>query len=120
MSLQHLPLSPTTNPRLPGRLVAGDTNPGRHVARDKLKGKARQGYFPGRHVARESVPVNPGDMSPGIATRDMMVIANREISSKVKELVGPEGIAEDVMVAKIAREVLNKLLGNEEPHCYGA
>ncbi|GKA91621.1 ribose 5-phosphate isomerase A [Tanacetum coccineum] len=44
------------------------------------------------------------------ATRDMMV----------KELVGPEGIAEDVMVAKIAREVLNKLLGNEEPHCYGA
>ncbi|GJT14781.1 ribose 5-phosphate isomerase A [Tanacetum coccineum] len=54
------------------------------------------------------------------ATRDMMVIANREISSKVKELVGPEGIAEDVVVAKIAREVLNKLLGNEEPHCYGA
>nr|GEV37358.1 hypothetical protein [Tanacetum cinerariifolium] len=38
------------------------------------------------------------------ATRDMMVIANREISSKVKELVGPEGIAEDVVVAKIARE----------------
>ncbi|GKD09341.1 ribose 5-phosphate isomerase A, partial [Tanacetum coccineum] len=54
------------------------------------------------------------------ATRDMMVIANREISSKVKELVGPEAIAEDAVVAKIAREVLNKLLGNEEPHCYGA
>nr|GEW03712.1 zinc finger, BED-type, phospholipase-like, homeodomain-like protein [Tanacetum cinerariifolium] len=35
-----------TNSRLPGRLVAGDTNPGRHVARDKLKGKARHGYFP--------------------------------------------------------------------------
>ncbi|GKB71917.1 hypothetical protein Tco_0933329 [Tanacetum coccineum] len=50
----------------------------------------------------------------------MMVIVNREISSKVKELVGPEGITEDVVVAKIAREVLNKLLGNEEPHCYGA
>ncbi|GJZ18107.1 hypothetical protein Tco_0554230 [Tanacetum coccineum] len=48
-TLQHLPLSPATNPRLPGRLVAGDTNPGRHVARDNLKGKARQGYFPGRH-----------------------------------------------------------------------
>ncbi|GJY16955.1 hypothetical protein Tco_0387377, partial [Tanacetum coccineum] len=53
LPLQHLPLSPATNPRLPGRLVAGDTNPGRlvagdtnpgrHVARDKLKGKARQG-----------------------------------------------------------------------------
>nr|GEW90392.1 ribose 5-phosphate isomerase, type A [Tanacetum cinerariifolium] len=54
------------------------------------------------------------------ATRDMMVIANLEISSKEKELVGPEGIAEDAVVAKIAREVINKLLGNEEPHCYGA
>nr|GEU97721.1 tetratricopeptide-like helical domain, DYW domain protein [Tanacetum cinerariifolium] len=53
-------------------------------------------------------------------TRDMMVIANQEISSKVKELVGPEGIAEDAVVAKIAREVINKLLGNKEPHCYGA
>ncbi|GKD45186.1 ribose 5-phosphate isomerase A [Tanacetum coccineum] len=53
------------------------------------------------------------------ATREMMVIANQEISSKVKELVGPEGIAEDAVVAKIAREVLNKLFGNEEPHCYG-
>nr|GEW47130.1 reverse transcriptase domain-containing protein [Tanacetum cinerariifolium] len=50
----------------------------------------------------------------------MMVIANREISSKVKELVGPEGIAEDFVVVKIARDVLNKLFGNEEPHCYGA
>nr|GEX81115.1 ribose 5-phosphate isomerase, type A [Tanacetum cinerariifolium] len=54
------------------------------------------------------------------ATRDMMVIANREISSKVKELAGLEGIVEDAVVAKIAREVINKLLGNEEPHCYGA
>ncbi|GJZ84556.1 ribose 5-phosphate isomerase A [Tanacetum coccineum] len=53
------------------------------------------------------------------ATREMMVIANQEISSKVKELVGPEGIAEDAVVAKIARDVLNKLFGNEEPHCYG-
>ncbi|GKB36892.1 hypothetical protein Tco_0881834 [Tanacetum coccineum] len=50
----------------------------------------------------------------------MMVIADREISSKVKELVGREGIAEDAMVAQIAMEVLNKLFGNEEPHCYGA
>ncbi|GKG17459.1 hypothetical protein Tco_0362416, partial [Tanacetum coccineum] len=47
-SLQHLPLSPTTFSRLPGRHVAGDTYPGRHVARDKLKGKARQGFFPER------------------------------------------------------------------------
>nr|GEY99144.1 probable LRR receptor-like serine/threonine-protein kinase IRK [Tanacetum cinerariifolium] len=37
-------------------------------------------------------------------TKEMMVIANREISSKVKELVGPEVIVEDAMVAKIARE----------------
>ncbi|GKA67749.1 hypothetical protein Tco_0767666 [Tanacetum coccineum] len=45
---------------------------------------------------------------------------NREISSKVKELVRREGIAEDAVVAQIAREVLYKLFGNEEPHCYGA
>nr|GEW99087.1 probable E3 ubiquitin-protein ligase ARI2 [Tanacetum cinerariifolium] len=38
------------------------------------------------------------------------VIANREISSKVKELVGPEGIAEDAMVAHIARENMEKKL----------
>nr|GEU29538.1 basic helix-loop-helix leucine zipper transcription factor [Tanacetum cinerariifolium] len=38
------------------------------------------------------------------ATRDMMVIADREISSKVKELVGLESIGEDTMVAQIARE----------------
>nr|GEV10336.1 basic helix-loop-helix leucine zipper transcription factor [Tanacetum cinerariifolium] len=50
----------------------------------------------------------------------MMFLANREISSKVNELVGPEGIAEDAVVAQISREVLNKLFGNEEPHCYGA
>ncbi|GJX11494.1 hypothetical protein Tco_0201353 [Tanacetum coccineum] len=53
-------------------------------------------------------------------TNDIYVIENQEISSKVKELVGPEGIAEDAVVEKIAREVLNKLLGNEEPRCYGA
>ncbi|GKA88363.1 retrovirus-related pol polyprotein from transposon TNT 1-94 [Tanacetum coccineum] len=47
-ALQHLPLSPATFPRLPGRHVAGDTHHGRHVARDNLKGKARQGFFPGR------------------------------------------------------------------------
>ncbi|GJQ97200.1 hypothetical protein Tco_0008339 [Tanacetum coccineum] len=48
-TLQHLPLSPGINPCIPGRLVAGDTNPGRHVARHKLQGKARRGFFPGRH-----------------------------------------------------------------------
>ncbi|GJS55008.1 hypothetical protein Tco_0628370 [Tanacetum coccineum] len=37
LSLQHLPLSTGTNPCLPGRLVAGETNLGRHVARDKDK-----------------------------------------------------------------------------------
>ncbi|GKB96487.1 glucan endo-1,3-beta-glucosidase-like protein [Tanacetum coccineum] len=36
------------NQSFPGRLVAGETNPGRHVARDKLKGKARQGFIPER------------------------------------------------------------------------
>ncbi|GKE59416.1 hypothetical protein Tco_1498601, partial [Tanacetum coccineum] len=46
--VEHLPLSPAIISRLLGRLVAGDTNPGRHVVRDKLKGKARQGYFPER------------------------------------------------------------------------
>ncbi|GKE40412.1 hypothetical protein Tco_1463817 [Tanacetum coccineum] len=54
------------------------------------------------------------------ATRDMMVIAKQEISSKMKELGGPEGIVENVVVEKIAREVLNKHFGNKEPHCYGA
>ncbi|GJR17389.1 hypothetical protein Tco_0965916 [Tanacetum coccineum] len=49
-TLQHLPLSPGINPCIPGRLVAGDTNPGRHVARDSLKGKARRGFFPGRDI----------------------------------------------------------------------
>ncbi|GKF20647.1 putative F-box domain-containing protein [Tanacetum coccineum] len=37
-ALQHLLLSPATFPRFPGR----------HVARDNLKGKARQGFFPRR------------------------------------------------------------------------
>ncbi|GJR80016.1 uncharacterized mitochondrial protein-like protein [Tanacetum coccineum] len=49
LSLQHLPLSPGTNPRFPGQLVAGDSFPGRHVARDKWNGKARMGFLPGRH-----------------------------------------------------------------------
>ncbi|GJR26125.1 hypothetical protein Tco_1102357 [Tanacetum coccineum] len=48
LPLQHLPLSPAIFSGFPGRLVAGETQPGRHVARDKLKGKARQGYFPER------------------------------------------------------------------------
>nr|GEV01727.1 hypothetical protein [Tanacetum cinerariifolium] len=39
----------TTIPRNLGRLVAGDTFPGRHVARDTSNGKARIGYLPGRH-----------------------------------------------------------------------
>ncbi|GKF82458.1 hypothetical protein Tco_0244114, partial [Tanacetum coccineum] len=56
-TLQHLPLSPGTNPGIPGRLVAGDTNPGRHVARDRLKGKARWGFFPGRHGRAHIVSV---------------------------------------------------------------
>ncbi|GKD72676.1 hypothetical protein Tco_1330958, partial [Tanacetum coccineum] len=34
-SLQHLPVSPGTNLGFPGRLVAGDSFPGRHVARDR-------------------------------------------------------------------------------------
>nr|GEZ92679.1 basic leucine zipper 19-like [Tanacetum cinerariifolium] len=79
--LQHLPLSSSTNPLNPGRLVAGDTFPGRHVARDKSNEKARRGYVPGRLTrATSSVPHsfsqtinchgggfsrNPGDMSPG-------------------------------------------------------
>ncbi|GJR25521.1 hypothetical protein Tco_1101753 [Tanacetum coccineum] len=49
-ALQHLPLSPGTNSWFPGRLVRGDTNPGRLVARDRLKGKARRGFFPGRET----------------------------------------------------------------------
>nr|GEW05141.1 RNA-directed DNA polymerase, eukaryota, reverse transcriptase zinc-binding domain protein [Tanacetum cinerariifolium]GEW05150.1 RNA-directed DNA polymerase, eukaryota, reverse transcriptase zinc-binding domain protein [Tanacetum cinerariifolium] len=47
-SLQHFPFSPTTIPENPGRLVAGDDFPGRHVAREKSNGKARMGYLPGR------------------------------------------------------------------------
>ncbi|GKE64589.1 3-ketoacyl-CoA synthase 5-like protein [Tanacetum coccineum] len=46
LALQHLPLSPATFLGYPGRHVAGDTHPGRHDARDNLKGKARQGFFP--------------------------------------------------------------------------
>nr|GEY51252.1 ABC transporter A family member 7-like [Tanacetum cinerariifolium] len=49
--------APATNPRFPGRLVAEDCNPGRHVARDTLKGKARQGYFPERLGRAHIVPV---------------------------------------------------------------
>ncbi|GKC30631.1 hypothetical protein Tco_1037925, partial [Tanacetum coccineum] len=41
--------SPATNPGYPGRLVAGDTFPGRHVARDKWNGIARMGFLLGRH-----------------------------------------------------------------------
>ncbi|GJZ62117.1 hypothetical protein Tco_0618254 [Tanacetum coccineum] len=48
-TLQHLLYSPATNPGYPGRLVAGDTFPGRHVARDKWNGIARMGFIPGRH-----------------------------------------------------------------------
>ncbi|GKA33633.1 pentatricopeptide repeat-containing protein, partial [Tanacetum coccineum] len=48
-SLQHLPLSLGTNPGYPGRLVVGDSFPGRHVARDEWNGKARMGFLPGRH-----------------------------------------------------------------------
>ncbi|GKA01650.1 hypothetical protein Tco_0674315 [Tanacetum coccineum] len=47
-TLQNLPFSPATNPGNPGRLVAGDRFPGRHVARDRSNGKARWGYVPGR------------------------------------------------------------------------
>nr|GEY76055.1 zinc finger, CCHC-type [Tanacetum cinerariifolium] len=47
-TLQHLPFSPATIPGNPGRLVAGDNFPGRHVAREKLNGKDRMGYLPGR------------------------------------------------------------------------
>ncbi|GKA11590.1 homeodomain-like protein [Tanacetum coccineum] len=47
-ALQHFTQSPATFSSLPGRHVDGDTYPGRLVARDKLKGKARHGFFPGR------------------------------------------------------------------------
>nr|GEY34543.1 nucleotide-binding alpha-beta plait domain-containing protein [Tanacetum cinerariifolium] len=48
-SLHYLPLSPGINSGFFGRLVAEDTFPGRHVARDKWNGKARMGYLSGRH-----------------------------------------------------------------------
>nr|GEW70558.1 hypothetical protein [Tanacetum cinerariifolium] len=48
ITLQHLPFSPATIPGNPGRLVAGDDFPGRHVAREKSNGKCRMGYLPGR------------------------------------------------------------------------
>ena len=48
------------------------------------------------------------------------VIANQELSKKKLELVGPEGNIEPALEAEIAREVLNKLFGNEEPRCFGA
>ncbi|GKF98801.1 hypothetical protein Tco_0297584, partial [Tanacetum coccineum] len=56
-SLQHLPYSPATIPGYPGRLVAGDTFPGRHVARDKWNGKVRMGFLPGRHSRAHIVSV---------------------------------------------------------------
>ncbi|GKE78733.1 hypothetical protein Tco_1544853, partial [Tanacetum coccineum] len=46
-TLQHLPQSPATFLGFPGRLVVGETNPELHVTRDKLQGKARQGFIPG-------------------------------------------------------------------------
>ena len=46
--------------------------------------------------------------------------ANREIERKKLELGGPEGNVEDDVVAEIARNVLNKLIGDEKPHCFGA
>ncbi|GKE45708.1 hypothetical protein Tco_1472992, partial [Tanacetum coccineum] len=60
------------NDSFPGRLVAGETNPGRHVARDKLKGKARQGFVPGRlsratwwglHCFRQTIKCHGGLLS---------------------------------------------------------
>ena len=48
------------------------------------------------------------------------VQANREIERKKLELGGPEGNVEDDVVAEIARNVLNKLIGDEKPHCFGA
>ena len=46
--------------------------------------------------------------------------ANEEILRKKKEIGGPEGDVEHAVEAEIAREVLNKLIGDEEPHCFGA
>ncbi|GJX23329.1 hypothetical protein Tco_0227774 [Tanacetum coccineum] len=48
---------PSNKSTLPGRLVAGDTNPGQLVAWDKLKGKARQGFFPERHGGTHLISV---------------------------------------------------------------
>ncbi|GKD00512.1 hypothetical protein Tco_1170786, partial [Tanacetum coccineum] len=39
---------PNTNSWIPWQLVSGDTNPGRHVTRDKWKGKAQRGFCPWR------------------------------------------------------------------------
>ncbi|GKF69149.1 hypothetical protein Tco_0202206, partial [Tanacetum coccineum] len=47
-TLQQLPFSPATKPGYPGRFVAGDAFPGRHVAQDKSNGKARREYVPER------------------------------------------------------------------------
>ncbi|GKD15605.1 E-beta-farnesene synthase 1 [Tanacetum coccineum] len=55
LTLQQLPFSPATKPGYPERLVAGDAFPGRHVARDKLSGKARRGYVPER-LTRATTP----------------------------------------------------------------
>ncbi|GJT07218.1 zinc finger, CCHC-type containing protein [Tanacetum coccineum] len=51
-ALQHIY---ATKPGYPGRLVAGDAFPGRHVARDKLSEKARSGYVPER-LTRATTP----------------------------------------------------------------
>ncbi|GKA61248.1 hypothetical protein Tco_0760655 [Tanacetum coccineum] len=56
-TLQHLSFSPATNPGNPGRLVAGDRFPGRHVARDMSNGKARWGARAGRQRRANIVSV---------------------------------------------------------------
>ncbi|PWA63681.1 Ribose 5-phosphate isomerase, type A [Artemisia annua] len=54
------------------------------------------------------------------ATTEMMGKANEEILRKKKEIGGREGDVEHAVEAEIAMEVLNKLIGDEEPHCFGA
>ncbi|GKB97012.1 hypothetical protein Tco_0983149 [Tanacetum coccineum] len=49
------------------RLVAGDAFPGRHVARNKLSGKARRGYVPER-LTRATTP-GPRGFSQAIKCR---------------------------------------------------
>nr|GFB50989.1 zinc finger, CCHC-type [Tanacetum cinerariifolium] len=52
-TLQHLPFSPATIPGNPGRLVAGDHFPGRHVDREKSNGKVEWDTFPGDFPGRQ-------------------------------------------------------------------